>query len=494
MNTVRLERPVITSDGVTLRWSGTGALYREPEVRIALEQADRIPERFWILIAMLGQCTHWCLLRPVQVCLPCHLSDSELARWQGLLEIVCNTLDATRDDQCPQGQVELINGDLILPDPHPIPANSRVAACFSGGRDSMVQAGLLRECGHRPLLVATTSPMPPLNDHQTPRRREVLRAMANHPDFELLEVTATTRANWDNGFSFHQGYSIPVNCMTDTLVYLTHALAAAYLHHYGLVVIASEREVSENRMVNGKLVLFDHFMYALPVLAAADALVKPWGLSVGSMTSALHGVHLQALLWKRYPDLAKYQYSCWRVGPEQSACSACSKCLLCGLGALAAGGDPEWMGINLVDLLLHAQTYEPKWMPDPEKPANLKEKITHDHHQTIVRYFGHLTLFRLAVYLVRHPRLWRRASDYSACFCALARIRRAFLPAIEPTRPTWNRADLLFVPQPLREACGRIFTEALPDFEDHPADEVHCRNREACDWITGKDRTTPHDT
>jgi hypothetical protein len=70
-------------------------------------------------------------------------------------------------------------------------------------------------------------------------------------------------------------------------------------------------------------------------------------------------MQVQELLWARYPDLCDLQYSCWRVAKDEETCSGCSQCLRIAMTALAAGRDPQRMGINLRKIFDFASRWEP---------------------------------------------------------------------------------------------------------------------------------------
>jgi hypothetical protein len=481
----RLHRPERGSGFVTWSWEADSGLYARTHATIRLSGAERIPERLWATLAMVSMHTHWLLLRPCRVFLPYALPHGELAMWQRLLEAEGATLDAHPSSPAPGGEVTLVPGDLHWREPEPVGPGPRCATAFSGGRDSLVQTGLLLECTGRPLLVATTSPMPPLEDHDSARRREVFAAMASRPDLEFVEVDSDFRSVWDNKWPLRAGYPASVNCVTDALFYASVAAAAAYVRGVPRVYLASEREVSENMERDGKIVQFNHFMYSVPTQAAIGALLRPWGLSHGSLTSPLRGHHLQDLLWRRYPDLAALQYSCWRVGRNQAACNNCSKCMLCGFGAFMAGGDLGLMGMDLVRLLARAGRYEPVLTPGPDADLTPNERVTREHRLNILRYMRQMTPRRVLRHLwERQPgRLWRPGTMTALAQFFRARRRHARLDLPPPV--PWNLADLAFVDPFLRSAVRGIYFESAPGWVDNAADAVHRNNRSLADRIVG---------
>lgn len=454
MTPIRLHRPVITATGATFAWSGdTQGLYRRDRFSIELPGADRIPERLWLLLGMMCLHMHWVLLRPCRIELPHRLLPGERERWLRLMTVAFDTLEGHRPEPATDLAVELIEGPVDLPEPVPLASSDRCAAAFSGGRDSLVQAGLLLECSTRPLLVATTSPMPPLSDQINARRREVFAAMAARTDLQFVEVTSDLRSSWDNAFATRLGYPLSVNGMTDTLLYTAAAAAAAWLEGCPHVYLAAESEVSDNARRHGRVVLFHHFMYSIPVQHALSLLLAPWGMQNSSLTSPLRGPLIQALLRRRYPDLARMQYSCWKVGPDNAACSACSKCLLMGLGILAEGGDPADVGIDIATLMRYAGTFKPKHQGREEVGPLARDRVTYEHHMDILRYLRDV---RLGRFLRRRPRLLASREGWRSILAYHRARRRAKARDIEPPsgwRPNYGR----FVRGPVRDQVLSIF-------------------------------------
>jgi hypothetical protein len=381
---ITLEAPEVRRDGASFRWQVEPAteLYRASAFTLRLPaglDARQVPESLWWTVALLCLHSHWPLLRPCSVRLPVCLEPGHRETWSRLLEAEVATLEAYRTGGAGEGAgtgrgwgsglggaapgagVELIDdGPRIAPPPR-LFEQGRCAAAFSGGKDSLLQAALLSELGMPTLLVTTTSPMPPLADHQTERRRRVLAEIVRRRrDLELAEVATDLRACWRNDFPPRVGYPVAVNEITDTFLYTAALLVVAALRGATHLFLASEAEVQENVEIGGRTVQHTHFMYSAATMGAIAALLAPAGMRYGSLISALYSSQVQQLLWHRYGDLCDLQYSCWRVGAGEATCSRCSQCLRVALGALAAGGTPERMGIDLLRLLPAMRD----WTPD----------------------------------------------------------------------------------------------------------------------------------
>ena len=135
----------------------------------------------------------------------------------------------------------------------------------------------------------------------------------------LVEVVSDFRAATDNGFAGRMGYPVAVSELTDTHLYLASLVTSASALGATHLFLASENEVQENVEFDGRVVQHTHFMYAATTLRRLSALCSvPPGLCSPRSRRLFTASRSCELLWKRYPDLADLQYSCWRVGPERS--------------------------------------------------------------------------------------------------------------------------------------------------------------------------------
>jgi hypothetical protein len=199
--------------------------------------------------------------------------------------------------------------------------------------------------------------MPPSVTHETERRRTVLAAIQERRNLQLVEVNSDFRSIWDNGFAGHLGYSLAVNELTDTFLYMSSLLAAGAALGKTRLFLASEAEVQVNAVIDGRIVQHKHFMYSAATQRALSQLLVPYGIRFGSLTWPLYSIQVQELLWARYSDLCDLQYSCWRVGPGEATCSQCAQCFRIAMTALASGHNPERMGIDLRKVLFHVPDY-----------------------------------------------------------------------------------------------------------------------------------------
>jgi hypothetical protein len=363
-----------------------------------------------------------------------------------------------------------------------VPDGDRCATAFSGGKDSLVQAGLLAELTSRPVLVTTTSPLPGAHDHATPRRRHVLAEIGRRRDVTHVEVESDFRPCWANDYSYDLGYKMAVNELTDTLLYFGATLATAVALGVSHIFLASETEVQQNGEWVGRIVQHPHFMYSTVTQRALQALLRPAGVRYSSLTSPLHSYQVQGLLWTRYKDLRDLQYSCWQVGPGQSACSACPQCLRLAMCALALGDAPGLMGVDLARLLWAQRGWQPPHLEDKAEarlPARLVQ--TSLESQTC-RFLQATPVARVARVLaaeglagLTHPRVYLALLSY-------VRLRHR-ANDVGPA-PGFREGFLALIDPLLRDRVASIFREHYPAESYGAYETVLERSHGLVGWIT----------
>jgi hypothetical protein len=470
MRQIRLEAPLVQGQSATFRWRVTPdtPLYRRPEFTLRFPPSidlARVPERLWWDVFLIVLHSHWLLLRPCEIHLPVKLGAGERRFWQQHLQNGLDTLAHHIDGRgapMPAGPlgIEIVEGELEMPR-RPV-AGGGFGTSFSGGKDSLLQAALLAELTERPLLVATTSPMPPTADHETARRREVFAAIQQRRAVNFVEVESDLRANWDQGFAGSLGYAVGTNEISDTFLYTGVLLLAGAATGATRLFLASEVEVQENALRGGKIVQHPHFMYSAATQRALAHLLAPYGLRLGSLTWPLYSVHVQHLLWQRYPDLCDLQYSCWRVGKNEAACSRCAQCLRIAVSALAAGFDPQRMGIDLEVLAAFMPTWPTKWTGEAGPDATPRELVSRRFERLVCDAIRRVSLRHVAAVAARgSPRrfLSRRTLRLVAAF----RDLRRRVGGIPPPPPIGVREAFCdWLDPDLRDRLVAIFRRHLP--------------------------------
>jgi hypothetical protein len=326
---------------------------------------ERVPKSLWWTVFLLCVHSHWALLRPCRIRLPLRLNDGEAEVWRRLLKSYAMTLDALNPDKTPRPDVELIMGTESQQH-QSLTATDLCATAFSGGKDSLAQVGLLCEMGYRPMLVSTTSLMPPLLDHHSAFRRRAMAEVQHRRNIELIEVFSDLRATWNNGAAGELGYPLSINELTDTFLYTATLVISCYARGVTNLFLASENEVSSNSLEQGRYLQHSHFMYSALTQASIATLLRPYGLHYGSLTVALQSSQVQELVTSRYRDLSDLQCSCWRITETLKACSECSECKRLAWVSLSLGGSPADQGVDFVWMLNHYNVHASR--SDKERP------------------------------------------------------------------------------------------------------------------------------
>ena len=470
MRQIRLEPPLVQGQSATFRWHVTPetALYRKPKFTLRFPPSvdlARVPERLWWDVFLIVLHSHWLLLRPCEIHLPIRLGPGERRFWLEHLRTGLDTLalHVNGEGAPPPAAslgVEIVDGDLEIPR-QPV-AGSGYGTSFSGGKDSLLQTALLAELTERPLLVATTSPMPQTADHETPRRRQIFAAIQARRNVNFVEVESDLRANWDQGFATAHGYGVGMNEIADAFLYAGALLAAGAATGATRLFMASEAEVQENAVVGGKIVQHAHFMYSAATQRALAALLAPYGIRYGSLTWPLYSEHVQHLLWTRYPDLSDLQYSCWLVGRDEAACSRCAHCLRLAMIALAGGYDPQRMGIDLETLAAFMPTWKTKWTGSAGPDATPREIVARRFERLACESIRRVSLWHLARVAAQGslPRLFSRRTR--GIVAALRDLRRRVRAIPPPPKIGVREAFCDWLDPDLRDRLVAIFRQHLP--------------------------------
>jgi exopolysaccharide biosynthesis predicted pyruvyltransferase EpsI len=439
-----------------------------------------LPERVWWTVFLLCLHPQWPYLAPCEVRLPVRLGPGEAEFWRRLVASALDTLEAYRTGETPGRSIELVDDGPLLA---PFVRMTDIGACataFSGGKDSLLQVGLLAELTERPLVVTTTSPLPGLFDHETPRRRHVLAEVGRRRPLTLVEVTSDLRATWENHYPRQLGYPVSVNETTDTFLYLSALLVVSMARGATHLFLASEAELQESVLREGRVVRGRHFMYSAATQRAISAWLAPGGLEYGSLTWPLHSAEILQLLWRRYPDLADLQYSCWKVGPTQAACSRCSQCFRIALGILAAGGHPERVGIDVLTAVEGKTAWRPDW-PAAED-ALPEDRMRADLSAGVIRSIQATPVARMLAAIGRSgPRRLTRRRTWAA-LAGYQQLRRRLAARVVPP-PGYQAGFLRLVDGLVRDRLAAIFASRLPPAPE-PSYAAQLANSEALTrWI-----------
>ncbi len=482
MTSIRLREPAVRDHDVTIAFTCDPPcdLYVRTEFTLCFPEsidAKKIPERLWWTVALLCLYPQWTVLRPCRIELPVRLRDGEAEAWLRLMDAGVATLESLRGTSDTARSIEIAEGTRAVPD-FTAPEIGRCATAFSGGKDSLLQSALLAELSFRPVLVATTSPMAPFHDHETQRRRDVFAGIVARRDVTFVEVRSDLRSMYRNGWAAEvRGYPISISETNDALLYFSSLLVAGVAHGATHLFVASEAEVQENAATPLGIVQHPHFMYSVVTQRAISALLEPHGIRYSTLTSPLHADSVQRLLWTRYPDVADLQYSCWNVPLDGMACSRCTQCLRIALCALAAGGDPSAIGVDLATVLTSNRDWTPVTAASTPRDASrtaihaqIVENVRAISTPRVARALAHGDVRRL-----REPATWEALRAYRAL---RARLRRR-----PKTVVGWRPPALCDVDPLLRERVRAIYAAAFPEEPEPAYRDVLARGDALAGWI-----------
>lgn len=485
---IRLLTPEVNGREVRFSWITTppSTLFAESAFVLRFPpQIDlsRVPESLLWRVAIICQHSMWILLAPCRIEIPIGIPADELQVWRNLICAEWTTLNAYRDAPLAEALVEIaVSGPLSSPQPQP-PSDQCVTA-FSGGKDSLVQAGLLVELTRRPVLVTVTSPMPLLDDHLTERRRLVLNTVAAMPEVELVEVDSDYRMKVDHSFATQQGYGVSVNEMTDAFLYLGSLIIVAAAHGAGHLFLASEREVQENTLVDKDIVQHSHFMYSAVTQSALSSLLERWGMRYSSLISPLRSYQSQTLLVVRYSQLWPLQYSCWRVRMGEAACNACPQCLRIAFGILSIGASPARIGLNLGRILRTMRRWTPSRTSETRAGDLPRATIAASLHAQTLRSILAVQARDVYTEIKRQPSKRMPFAGMLVAWSSFLRLRRLAQEYSPGPSPGYSEEFLEFVDPMLREQVSKIFASHFFREATAASRQVFLRSLELSDSIT----------
>jgi hypothetical protein len=475
---VRLHAPRVGETEVEFGWDiePNSELYEKNGFRLSFPpelDIAAVPQALWLRLALICLHTQWALLRPCLVELPYYIGPAEREFWQRMTDTAAIQIVAYGGEARPGRAVELHDDGPALP-PTKVPdTNGRVAAAFSGGKDSLIQAGLLAELTELPLLVTTTSVVTWNSDHFGAGRERVLSEVTRRLPVELVEVHSDYRTAWDNEFSRAEGCSLSVNELSDVLLYQATTLAAAAASGIGRSFQAAEADLQYNASARGEVIQHGHFVSSAVTHTALDRLLRRFGLRLGSLTYPLHTDQIQPFLWRRYPEVAELQFSCWAANGAQ-ACSTCQQCIEITILLLGEGISPRRAGIDPARVLAEWAPRQPD-LRRQNRPRLHPLRLPRDK---TVRIIQATSAERVAAILADDPRVEESVESYRQLRARVLNENESPLP-----HPGYIAGFLDRLDDDLREPLRAIFDESFTPSND-PELAAMCRRSESLSrWI-----------
>jgi hypothetical protein len=236
----------------------------------------------------------------------------------------------------------------------PAPSPQRYAVLSSGGKESLLSFGLLRElgCGVIPIFVNESG------RHWFTAMNAYRHFSANIPETSKVWTNADRVFNWmlkhlpfvrkDHAKIRSDEY--PIRLWT-VAVFLFGALPLVFAKGCRFLVVGDEYDTTRRASFRGIPHydgLYDQSRYFDEALTRFFHR-KGWGISQFSILRPLSELLVQKILYERYPDLQRLQTSCHAARRQREGVRPCGRCEKCrrvvGM-LLAVGGDPGTCGYD----------------------------------------------------------------------------------------------------------------------------------------------------
>jgi hypothetical protein len=421
--------------------------------------------------------SHWALLRPCRVELPVALGPGEREFWQRLVDHVTAQLEFYGSPPRLGRSVQIVDSGPPLGHHEVDAASERAAVAFSGGKDSLVLAGLAAELTERPLLVAITSPVPWANDHVGVGRDRVLNEIPQRLAIDVHEVFSDFRTCWELGFSTLDGCALGVHELSDLPLYQAATAVVAAASGAGTCMMASEADIQYNAASGGRLLLHREFPSCSVTQGALDALLGRFGMHQTSLTYPLHMAQVQGMLLRRYRHVAGLQFSCWQAPRDRQWCSSCEKCLQIAIITLAEGLSPTALGIDPISVLCENADYS---LEPTGKVPRLHERRT--SRDKIVRALQSVPTERAAA-LIADDLATRAENRLGQALAVYARLRAQALAKDVPPEPGYVTDFLDLVHADLRQPLRAILAQHFPPTEEPEFKAMSKRAQALASWI-----------
>lgn len=460
---IRLREPVVRENAVDFSWTVTPEhdFYRANHFTIEFPRSVEIgvvPEGVWLRAMLAFMYCHWAVLRPCRVVLPRRLPAGEREFWMRMVDTAVWALEIDQDEPGGPTYAERTRRNIEIVETGPpageltsAPAGKVVINSFSGGRDSLTQAAMLRELGLNPVLVTTESKREGSIEFETARFRKILDAAQERTGLELVEVTSDARTCVVNDHPLIARYELAVSELTDTLLYFAVCWATGWVRGASAVYLASEAEVQESIRRDGMIVQIVHVGFTGATQRALTALAAPTGVAYANLTESLQHFQIQRILDHRYPELSDLQYSCFSQKAGEDVCNDCFNCLKTALHKMSNGSAPSDISIDLNKVLAARSDWTPQ--DDGEKRNALGELFGARMNNHLVRVLRELDAERVAAFApggVLTP-------DARA---GLEKLRAtAFAEPDPPDEPGYRAGFLSLLDEPLRSGLDSIFSD-----------------------------------
>ena len=363
-----IHRPVVDDHAVHFSWTATPrtALYRRESFSLRFPPGvdlGSVPPAFWDRASLLVLHTHAALLDPCTIEVRWSITDREAAAIAQQVRAVKDTCDYYAGNEPGDATFRIHTSATTSPLAGFAGSANRhdsAVAAFSGGRDGIVQAAMLRAACVPVTLVTVTSPMPPSNDHANAWRRRSLATAPARLDASFVEVRSDARSCWRHSWALENGRaSVGIHEITDQVLYTVTCAAVALAQGVGEVYLAAETETHFATVVAGRVIQLQQLSSALATMTTMQILLDDLDISLRCATAPFRSWQVSTLLARKAAECIDLVASCWRVNADIRSCNACSTCLSRSLFLLANGIDERRIGVDLDELGAWAAQWTP---------------------------------------------------------------------------------------------------------------------------------------
>ncbi len=306
---VRLNMPRVEKNKVLYSWdSKEGFLRSSYEVQYpGLESLEASLGK--LTTAYFPVCLAFAAFGDVTCKLPVRIDDSVLKNWHHVIEVTARKLYKR------SGAVHVENGDC---DPaYKNQSFENTAVFFGGGTESLLTLARLGERGLRPYLISFGGPGWMGSDPEAnPDKFTLDKAISAEKRLELISVLTDFRQIIDDTLwrPYLKKDVSMINAALAMPFFISFLLPVAERYNLGLLVNGNERMGHP-----------DDFFCFSPAMTSLLSTVSRDVRYESHLTDLLKEEVCRELYIK-YPEYAKYQYSCWKNRKERW-CHRCDSCL-----------------------------------------------------------------------------------------------------------------------------------------------------------------------
>jgi len=224
------------------------------------------------------------------------------------------------------------------------PSNAAIIS-FTSGKDSLLTLAVCRELGLEPILINVVEPS---NTYEYKHKIEILRGL--NREFGIKYYTVPHEMGLFHDAKYMSSEETSLGWGNQLLYYLFIYLPFV-LHHKARYLFYGNEFSCDKEVVNAEgfrtNFCYDQSSHWTRQLDIAMRLLTNSSTKVGSLVGPLNEIAIIKCLHQGFPDLAKYQMSCFcdiPVAEGHRWCCNCSKCARNYAFIKAMGGDVEKLG------------------------------------------------------------------------------------------------------------------------------------------------------